>query len=220
MKEEEKALCKFNCDARPVETNGLMSRDWTIVRLNHLRKQVLLVINRTLTCELLFTLKYKGKLIRCDNKTIVGLPKILDACWIGEFIVILTGDFKILTVNLRHETVFWNEENGRICNFMYSYTGNSKKIEENSCFLMKNEKEDCLVAYIDKNVAIYSLVRGMDVPFGKGDETVVKGYQDLRVNCLFNEEFNRKIRGFLGKSIEKIKKTEDFKDTIQTIFAA
>ena len=205
MKNEEKSLLKFNFEVLKIETIGLKSKDWTIVRLNQYYKKVLVVLNKSLNSEVFFNSKYKEKLRKCENFMLKNIGKIIDALWISDFIVVLTGDFRIMALNKRDETVFFIEEFDRMSNFIRINEINSKKTQENRCFLMKNEKDDCLVVYLEKNVFIYK-IELEDIMENKED--IRENKDDFLKNCLFNNDYHEIFKPLMRKTLTKLKKID------------
>ena len=145
-KNDGKSILKHDCNALNMNiTNSLRSRDRIILRLHGKKRSFLIVLNKHMEIEIFFNRKYHGSLIKLENPLLKNINKIMDACWIGDFLLFFTGDMQFISFNEKHENVFFLENK---TNFLSNYLRfpltkpiNLTKLMENTVFMMKNEEE-------------------------------------------------------------------------------
>lgn len=127
-----------------IMVKNMRSKDKIILRLNQLKKNVFLVINKNMETEILFNCKYNEKLKKLENVMTKNIGKVWDAIWGNDFIICLTECLQLLAFNTRCETVFFVDKNNVVCNLMkvtLLKPLDLAKITQPIAHIMKNETE-------------------------------------------------------------------------------
>lgn len=182
-KVEKDSSVKLNSKVRNLDVEKFRLQDAIFIRLHKKRKNFMIIVNQHDKFDLFFNKSYHEKLNKLENPYVKTFSKCVEGCWLGDCMVLLTSELQIIAFNTMHETLFFVGKSNLLVNSLQiNLLGvvNPIKIEKNT-FLMKNDQEDALVIYIDKNVFVYNV--------NIQDQIKVKSYSDIAFPYLFSRVY-------------------------------